>query len=187
MAIYEFEGRIPKIEKGSYVAPSAQVIGKVIIGRDCYIGHGAILRGDYGTIEIGDGTAIEEGVIIHARPGDMTKIGKRGTIGHGAMIHNAVIHDEAVIGMRAVISDFSEVGRGSIIGEMGLVKQGQKIPEKKIAVGLPVRIIGDVGDQHADMALWAKELYIDLAHRYPEGLKEITERVDLWSVPDRNS
>lgn len=169
MPIYSFEGRQPTIATTAYVSPTAQIIGRVKVGEDCYIGHGAILRGDYGSIEIGDGTAVEEGVIIHARPEDWTRIGTRVTIGHGAMIHNATIRDEAVIGMRAVISDFSEVGVGAIIGEMGLVRNRQKIPSGKIAFGLPVKVVGDVDERHADMTVWAKDLYIDLARRYLSG------------------
>jgi phenylacetic acid degradation protein len=144
MPIYAFEGRLPQIDPSAYVSPTATVIGNVIVGARCYIGHGAILRGDYGSIEVGAETAIEEGVIIHARPDDWTRVGRRVTLGHGAMVHNATIHDRAVIGMRAVVSDFSEVGEGALIGEMGLVKNGQKIPADKVAVGVPVRVIGDV-------------------------------------------
>jgi carbonic anhydrase/acetyltransferase-like protein (isoleucine patch superfamily) len=173
MTIYAFEGKKPRIGSGAYVAPSAQVIGEVVIGKECYVGHGAILRGDYGRIEIGEGTAVEEGVIVHARPDDETLIGSRVTLGHGAMVHNAVIEDGAVIGMRATVSDFSRVGAGAIIGEMGLVKQHQEIPPRKIAVGIPVRVLGDVTEKNSDMAVWAKELYIDLAKRYPAGLVEI--------------
>ena len=174
MSLYSFEERQPEINQGAYVSPSAIVIGEVIIGRDCYIGHGAILRGDYGTIKIGDGTAIEEGVIIHARPGDTTWIGKRVTVGHGAMIHNATIRDEAVIGMRSTVSDYSEVGEWAIVGEMALIKNSQKIPPQKIAVGVPARIAGEVTDGHRQVWNMGKEIYIDLAHRYPEGMKEIS-------------
>jgi carbonic anhydrase/acetyltransferase-like protein (isoleucine patch superfamily) len=171
--IYEFEGKGPDIAPTAYLAPSAQVIGDVSIGADCYVGHGAILRGDYGRVEVGEATAVEEGVIIHARPDDVTRIGRRVTLGHGAMVHNATIHDEAVIGMRAVVSDFSDVGAGAIVGEMTLVKQRQVIPARKVAVGVPARVVGDVDPRHADMTTWAKELYVDLARRYPEGLKRI--------------
>jgi len=169
MPIYSFEGREPTIDATAYVSPTATVIGRVHIGARCYIGHGAILRGDYGSIEIGDETAIEEGVIVHARPEDCTHIGRRVTLGHGAMVHNATIRDGAVIGMRAVVSDFSEVGEGAIVGEMGLCRNGQKIPAGKVAVGVPVRVIGDVSGHHRDMAVWAKDLYVDLAARYVSG------------------
>jgi carbonic anhydrase/acetyltransferase-like protein (isoleucine patch superfamily) len=173
MPLYEFEGRRPTIEASAYVAPTAIVIGEVRIGALCYVGHGAILRGDYGTIEIGDGSAIEEGVIVHARPRNRTAIGARVTVGHGAMIHNAVLEDEAVIGMRATITDDALVGEGAIVGEAALVKHAQRIPPWKIAVGVPARIAGPVRDEQRERWAWAKELYMDLARRYPEGLVEI--------------
>jgi tRNA-Thr(GGU) m(6)t(6)A37 methyltransferase TsaA len=169
MPIYAFEERRPTIAATAYLAPSALIIGRVIIGERCYIGHGVILRGDYGTIEIGEETAVEEGVIVHARPSDFTRIGRRVTLGHGAMVHNAVIHDGAVIGMRAVVSDYSEVGEGAIVGELGLVKNGQKVPPRKVAVGVPVRVLGDVDERHRAMTHWAKDLYVDLAARYAGG------------------
>ena len=173
MPIYEFEGRAPTIHESAYVAPSAIVIGEVIVGAGCYVGHGAILRGDYGTIEIGAGTAIEEGVIVHARPGDKTVIGERVTVGHGAMIHNAVIEEEAVIGMRSTVTDYARVGRGAIVGEMALVKATQEIPPEQVAVGVPARVVGPVKEHQRAMWTMGKELYIDLARRYPEGMKEI--------------
>lgn len=110
MAIYQFEGRKPRVAQGTFVAESASVIGDVQIGKDAYIGHGVILRGDYGSIIIGEGTAVEEGVIVHARPNDRTVFGSHVTVGHGAIVHNAQIKDYAVIGMRATISDYSIVG-----------------------------------------------------------------------------
>ena len=169
MGIFSFEGKKPDIDASAYVSPTAMMVGRVTIGQRCYIGHGAILRGDYGCIEIGDETAIEEGVIIHARPSDWTRIGRRVTVGHGAMIHNAVIHDGAVIGMRAVVSDFSEVGAGAIVGEMGLVKNGQQVPPASVAVGIPVKVVGEVEEKHRAMTHWAKDLYADLAERYAGG------------------
>jgi tRNA-Thr(GGU) m(6)t(6)A37 methyltransferase TsaA len=175
MTLYEFEGRRPRVHETAYVAPSAQVIGDVDIGADCYVGHGAILRGDYGRIEVGAGTAIEEGAIVHARPDDVTVFGARVTLGHGAMVHNATIRADAVIGMRATVSDFSVVEEGALIGEMGLVKQHQVVPAGKVAVGIPVRVVGDVTEKNRDMTVWAKELYVDLAHRYPSGLREIPD------------
>ena len=76
--LYKFDGKQPIIEADTYVSELASVIGDVVIGHNCYIGHGVILRGDYGRIEIGDGTAVEEGVIVHAPPGDTNQIGNKG-------------------------------------------------------------------------------------------------------------
>ena len=175
MALYQFEERKPRIAEGTFIAESALVIGDVQIGKDSYIGHGVILRGDYGTILVGDGTAIEEGVIVHARPNDRTLFGNCVTVGHGAMIHNARIKDYAVIGMRATISDYSVVGEWTIIGEMGLVKNNQNVPDGVVAVGVPVEVIGKVDKKQKEFWGYGKKLYVEMAHRYttPGAFKRI--------------
>ena len=103
--LYEFDGRQPVVGETSYVSDTARVIGDVLIGDHCYIGHGAILRGDYGRIEIGNGTAVEEGAIVHAPPADLNRIGQKVTIGHGAVVHGKHVGDCAVIGMGAILSN----------------------------------------------------------------------------------
>jgi carbonic anhydrase/acetyltransferase-like protein (isoleucine patch superfamily) len=173
MPIYEFEGRRPTIAPSAYVASTAVIIGEVIIGGSCYVGHGAILRGDYGRIEVGDGTAVEEGVIVHARPGGAAVFGARVTLGHGAMIHNATVEAEAVIGMRATVSNDAVVGRGAIVGEAALVKNGQRVSPDSVAVGVPCRVIGPVSAESRERWARGKELYIGLAGRYPAGLVRI--------------
>jgi len=110
MALYTFEGNYPAIDPAAWIAPSADIIGDVQIGPKCYIGWGVVLRGDHGTIIIEEGSAIEEGVIIHNSPDFTTRIGPEVTIGHGAMLHNATVEAFAVIGMRAVLSNHSKIG-----------------------------------------------------------------------------
>ncbi|MBQ2733011.1 MAG: gamma carbonic anhydrase family protein, partial [Clostridia bacterium] len=116
--IYSFDGHTPKIAENAYVSETATVIGDVEIGAGAYIGHGSILRGDYGRIEIGEETAIEEGVIVHSPPNGLCKIGKRVTIGHGAIIHSKELESYVVIGMGAITS------LGSVIGEYSIVAEG---------------------------------------------------------------
>ncbi len=173
--IYEFEGKRPKIGKGSYVAESAVIIGDVNIGERCFIAPGAVLRGDYGSIVIGDGTAIEDNVVVHARPGETTVIGKRVTIGHGAIIHTPKIDDWAVIGMGAIVSDFAEVGRWAAVGEGAVVKNNQKIPEERIAVGVPAKVLDrKISEEYKRQWTEFKKIYEGLAEkRYPEGLRKI--------------
>lgn len=166
MALYQFEEHKPQVAPGAFIAESALVIGDVQIGKDAYIGHGVILRGDYGKIIVGEGTAVEEGVIVHARPNDKTIFGKFVTVGHGSMIHNAQIRDYAVIGMRATISDYSVVGEWTIIGEMGLVKNNQHVPDGVVAVGVPVRVAGKVDNKQKEFWSYGKKLYVEMAHRY---------------------
>lgn len=175
MPIFEFQKRRPTIGKDVWIAPTAEIIGDVQIGDGCYIGFGAILRGDYGTITIGAESAIEEGVIIHARPGDKTVIGKRVTVGHMAMIHNATIKDYALIGMQALISDFAVVGEWSLIGEKGLVTRNQVVPDYKIYVGVPAREKGDIQEKNKTEWGLAKQLYADLVKEYLTSFREIKD------------
>lgn len=175
MAIYEFEGRVPAVGDRTYVSHSAAVIGKVAIGSLCYVAPGAVVKGDYGEVSIGDGTSIQDNVIVHARPGEKTTIGKNVTLGHGCIIHNATVKDEAVIGMGAIVSDYAVVGRWAIVGEGTVVTQGFQVPDEKIAVGVPAKVISDVQQRHKDELSRFKAIYRDLAARYPTGLKLIRD------------
>jgi len=161
-----FRNRQPQIGKDTYVSKYAILIGDVRIGDNCYIGHGAILRGDYGCIEIDSGTAVEEGVIMHAPPGETCRVGNKVTIGHGAIIHSSYIGDMAVIGMGTVLSIFAEVGEGAIIAEGSTVKMGQKIPPGIVARGNPAKVVRNVEDKDRKFWDWGKQLYIDLAKEY---------------------
>lgn len=172
--IYRFDGKEPKVGQGTYVSETAIVIGDVQIGSDCYIGHGAILRGDYGRIEIGDETAIEEGVIIHAPPDDVCSIGSGVIIGHGAVIHSKRIGDGALIGMGAILSIRSEIGNGSTVAEGAIVKFSQQIGDYIMAAGNPARRIRDINQKDRDWWSYSKKLYVDLAHKYLRlGIEEI--------------
>lgn len=170
--LYAFDGKSPEIGKETYVSEQALVIGDVKIGDNCYIGHGAILRGDYGSIFIGPGTAVEEGTIIHAPPHETSLIGERVTIGHGAIIHSAKIGDFSVIGMRAVLSIRSEVGTNTIVAEGAVVKMRQVIPDGVVAGGNPAKVLRKITKKDTDYWEWGKQLYIDLAKKYLAGAME---------------
>ena len=172
--LFRFDGKEPVIGPGTYISETALVIGDVKIGSDCYIGHGAILRADYGRIEIGDGTAVEEGVIIHAPPEDVCSIGDGVIIGHGAIIHAKSIGNWAAIGMGAILSIRSEVAGKSIVAEGAIVKQKQKIPESVMAAGNPAKKIRQVSQTEDKHWEWARKLYRDLAHKYCDlGMEKI--------------
>ena len=169
--ISTFEGKTPQIGEGTYVHPSADVLGDVQIGTCCWIGPGARIRGDYGRIVIGDNTSVEDNCVIHARPDEQTTIGDWVTVGHGSIIHNATVRDYAIIGMGAIVSDWAVVGEWAVVAEGATVKQHQQIPPGRIAVGTPARLAEKpVADDFK--ARWAefKKVYVDLARRYPQGL-----------------
>ena len=172
MAIWEFEGKRPVIGKGTFVPETADIIGDVVIGEDCFIGVGARLRGDYGAIRIGDRTSVQENVVIHSRDQGETVIGSNVQLGHGCILHNATVRNNAVVGVGAILTDFSVVGDWAIVGE-GAVVRGE-VPDGKIAVGIPAKVIGEVQEKHRQEWVYYKSKYAELARdRYPRGFKKL--------------
>ena len=170
--IFEFNGYRPVINESSFIHPLACVTGNVIIGKNVYIGPGAALRGDWGEIIIEDGCNVQENCTIHMFPG-ITVILKEGAhIGHGAIIHGAQIGINVLVGMNAVVMDHVIVGNNSIIGSLAFVPEGMNIPERKIVVGNPAKIIKDVSDEMVDWKTKGTALYQQLPGELYKSLKE---------------
>ena len=173
MTLYRFEGKRPKIGKETYIAESADIIGDVVIGNNCYIGPGARIKGDYGSIRIGNETSIQENCILHARPDEICLVGNQVTVGHGAILHTCTVQDGAIIGMGAIVSDWAIVGKDALVAEGAVVRQSQQIPEGNVAAGVPAKVIGPVSQRVKSEWPMYKTVYIDLARRYKKGLKKI--------------
>jgi carbonic anhydrase/acetyltransferase-like protein (isoleucine patch superfamily) len=174
---YSFDGRVPSVGDGTYVSETAQVIGDVRIGKNCYVGHGAILRGDYGTIKIGNEAVIEEGVVIHAPPDEHCTIGNRVVVGHGAVVHARSIGDSAMIGMGAILSIRSGIGSRSIIAEGAVVKRAQQVPSSVVMAGNPSQKVREIIQADRDNEDMSIELYTNLAERYLEvGMKKVNPK-----------
>ena len=149
--IYAFNGYRPVIHPSSFIHPQACVTGNVIIGKNVYVGPGAAIRGDWGQIVIEDGCNVQENCTIHMFPGVTVTLQEAAHIGHGAIVHGAQVGRNVLVGMNAVLMDNAEIGEGCIIGALTFVPADMKIPERKIVVGNPGKIIKDVSD---DMLAW---------------------------------
>lgn len=145
--VYAFKGFIPVVHPSSFIHPQAIVTGNVIIGKDCYIGPGAALRGDWGGIVLEDGCNVQENCTIHMFPGVTVHLEASAHIGHGAIVHGGRIGRNAMIGMNAVIMDDAEIGAESIVGALSFVNAGMKIPPRSLVVGNPAKIIKEVSDE----------------------------------------
>jgi len=171
MPLYEIDNKRPVVGEGTWIAPSAEIIGDVEIGRSCFIGFGAIIRGDFGRIVIGSGTLVEENVVIHS--GSRVEIGTGVIIGHMVMIHDAIIRDHALVGMKSMICDGSSIGEWAIVAEQSLVKKNQVIPPNKIYAGSPAREMADVRERHRSNLIVGLQAYADLIKHYHETFKRI--------------
>lgn len=162
--IYEFNGYKPVIHKTAFVHPQAVVTGNVIIGRDVYIGPGAALRGDWGEIIIEDGCNVQENCTLHMFPGKSVVLHESAHIGHGAIIHGALIGRNSMIGMNSVLMDDVVIGEECIVGALAFVKAGTIFESRSLIVGNPAKIIKMVSDE---MIAW-KTMGTKLYQRLPE-------------------
>ena len=142
------------VHETAFVHPQAAVTGNVRIGKNCYIGPGAALRGDWGRIIIEDGCNVQENCTIHMFPGVTVLLKEGAHIGHGAIVHGATIGRNCLVGMNAVIMDNVQLGDESIVGALSFIKEGQIIPARSLVVGNPGKIIKQVSDE---MIAWKKE------------------------------
>src|ERR1043165_8359897 len=159
---YAFKGFIPVVHPSSFVHPQAAVTGNVIIGRDCYIGPGAALRGDWGGIVLEAGCNVQENCTVHMFPGITIRLHEAAHIGHGAIIHGATIGRNVLVGMNAVVMDEAEIGDESIIGALAFIPAGAKIPPRSLVVGNPGKIIKQVSDEMIDWKTKGTRLYQQL-------------------------
>ncbi len=157
--IYSFQGYIPVIHESSFIHPQATVTGNVNIGKNVYIGPGAAIRGDWGEIIIEDGCNVQENCTIHMFPGITITLKAGAHIGHGAIIHGAQIGKNVLVGMNSVIMDKANIGDNCIIGALTFIPEGMQIPDRKVVVGSPAKIIKDVSDEMIGWKTKGTQLY----------------------------
>ena len=156
----------PQIDPTAYVSPQAVVIGDVRLAARTSIWPTAVLRGDINFIEIGEGSNIQDGSIVHLADDLPVRVGKLVTVGHRAVLHACVVEDECLIGMGATILDGAVIGKGSIIGSHALVTKGTQIPPGSMVMGMPAKVVRPLRPEEiAGIRVWANH-YIDLAPIY---------------------
>jgi carbonic anhydrase/acetyltransferase-like protein (isoleucine patch superfamily) len=159
---------MPKIHYSSYVAPSAIIIGDVTIGANCGVFPHAVIRGDEGSIVIGDGSNIQDCCVLHTDMEHEISIGKNVTIGHAAVIHGAVIEDDCLIGIHATVLNGAHIQRCSIIGACALVTEKMVVPQDSLVLGVPGKVIKQ--DPHyIDVIRRNAEAYQNLARKHKQG------------------
>ena len=157
--IYEFNGYKPVIHESSYIHDNAVITGNVIIGKNVYVGPGAAIRGDWGEIIIEDGCNVQENCTIHMFPGVTVWLKEAAHIGHGAIIHGATIGKNVLVGMNVVVMDNVIIGDNCIIGALCFVPADMQIPERKIVMGNPAKVIKDVSDEMIAWKTKGTQLY----------------------------
>ena len=166
MSIYRFENKIPKIAKSSYVHPRAVIIGDVEIADDCFIGAGAVLRGDFGKITIGRGTSIQENCVIHVGGEEKVSIDGNVIIAHGAILHDVKIKSYVLVGMGSILMTGVFCEDHIMIAAGSIVKENFHIPSDVVVAGNPARIVKPLSDDQRKRIHQGVRTYQQLVRRY---------------------
>ena len=175
MPLYALDDRTPTLPADDryWVAPDANVIGKVILGEEVGIWFGATLRGDNEPIIVGARSNIQEGTVVHTDPGKPVIIGEGCTIGHGAIIHGCTIGNNSLIGMGATVLNGAVIGNNCLVGAKALVTEGKVFPDNSLIVGSPAKAIRTLDADAVEGLKKSAESYVRNWQRFKRGLKAI--------------
>jgi len=175
MTIYSLGGHAPTLPSTDdfWVAPDANLIGKVVLQVGSSVWFGATLRGDNELIFVGAGSNIQENCVLHTDPGFALTIGKNCTIGHKAMLHGCTIGSNSLIGMGATVLNGARIGKNCLIGAGALITEGKVIPDGSLVMGAPGKVVREL-DQTAIQALTASALhYQENMRRFRDDLQVV--------------
>jgi len=168
--IYALDGVTPEIAEDSWVAPDANVIGRVVLEAGASVWFGATLRGDNEEIRVGQGSNVQENCVFHTDMGFPMVIGRDCTIGHKAMLHGCTIGDGSLVGMGATILNGAVIGKGCLIGAGALVAEGKVIPDGSLVMGMPGKVVRDLDAAAQDRLLASAAHYRERMRRFRAGL-----------------
>ncbi|MDT0308095.1 gamma carbonic anhydrase family protein [Streptomyces sp. DSM 44917] len=165
-----FEGREPRIHPGAWVAPNATVVGDVSLADEASLWYTAVARADAERIEIGGGTNVQDGCVLHADPGFPALIGAGVSIGHRAVVHGCTVEDDVLIGMGSVLLNGSHVGAGSLIAAGTVLLEGFRVPPGSLVAGVPGKVRRPLTEEELAVLRLNAEHYRDLARRHAAAL-----------------
>jgi len=166
MSLYKFEDKFPKIVKTSYIHPQAEIIGDVEIAGGCFVGAGAVLRGDFGKIKVGRGTSIQDNCVIHVGVERTVSIGSHVIIAHGAILHDVTIKSHVLVGMGSILMEGTFCEDYIIIAAGSIVKENFHVPPNVLVAGNPARIIKPLSEDQKKQISRGGKTYQDLVKRY---------------------
>jgi carbonic anhydrase/acetyltransferase-like protein (isoleucine patch superfamily) len=171
MPLYSFEGKSPRIDPTAFVAPTATLIGEVIVEAGASVWYGAVLRADYAPVIIHTGANVQDGSILHGPPDTPTEVGARATVAHLCVVHGAWLGEECLIANGCTVLDGARVGARTLVAAHSLVAAGADIPDDVLAAGAPAQVKRPLPGTNAEF--WVKMnpgAYADLSRRHASGV-----------------
>lgn len=172
--LYKLGEESPRLDgDGHYVAPNAAVIGRVTLRARSSVWFSCVLRGDTDPIEVGEGSNIQDGTVIHADPGYPVHVGANVTVGHNAMLHGCRVGDGSLIGIGAVVLNGARIGRGCLVGAGALVTEGTEIPDGSLVLGSPAKVKKTLSPEQQLALAHNADHYVGNAKRFSEDLEAL--------------
>ncbi len=168
--LYALNENTPEIDPSAWVAETAVVIGKVRLAQDSSVWFGAVLRGDNELIQIGVGSNVQDGAVMHTDMGYPLTLGQHVTVGHNAMLHGCSVGNGSLIGINAVILNGAIIGKNCIIGANTLIAEGKEIPDNSLVVGSPGKVVKQLTEQQVTQLKLNAIHYVENAKRYQQSL-----------------
>lgn len=173
MTLYALDGIEPQIAEDTWIAPDANLIGRIVVEETASVWFCATLRGDNETITVGAGSNIQENCVLHTDMGYPLTIGKGCTIGHKVMLHGCIIGDNSLIGMGATILNGAKIGKNCLIGAGALITEGKEIPDGSLVMGVPGKVVRDLDDAAIEGLRKSALGYQANMRRFRDGLKAL--------------
>jgi carbonic anhydrase/acetyltransferase-like protein (isoleucine patch superfamily) len=167
------DSRLPVLGTGAWVAPSADLIGDVVLGEEASVWFGAVIRADNTVIAVGARSNVQEGAMLHSDPDTPLSVGQDCTIGHHAILHGCTIGNGVLIGMGAVVLNRAVIGNGCIVGAGALVTEGKVFEPGQLIVGSPARAVRALDDAARAGLLASAAHYVDRARTFARGLRRV--------------
>ncbi|KAA9154936.1 gamma carbonic anhydrase family protein [Amycolatopsis acidicola] len=172
MPLYSFEGVSPTVHPEAWIAPTATLIGDVVVEKGASVWYGAVIRADYGRIVIGEGANIQDNSVIHSGT-EPTEIGRNVTVGHLCLVHDCTVGEQALIGNGSTVLDRSDIGARAMIAAGSTVTPNTQVPAEHMAMGSPAKKIVPLSDSARGWVDYNAALYQELSQRHAKGTKPV--------------
>jgi len=169
--MFSFEGKTPQVDPSAFVAPTATLIGDVVVEAGASVWYGAIIRADYAPVIVRAGANVQDGAVLHGPPGEPTEVGPGATVAHNAVVHGAVLEEECLVANGAIVLDGARIGARSLIAAGSVVASGEQIPGGVLAAGSPAKVKRPIEGTPSEF--WVKAnpgAYQELARRHVAGV-----------------
>lgn len=172
MPLFAFEGKEPVVHETAFVAPTASIVGEVVIEEGASVWYGAVIRADFSAVIIRKGANVQDGAVLHGPPGEVTEVGPGATVAHNCVVHGAKLGAECLVANGAIVLDGAKIGAGSLVAAGAVVPSGMEIPEGVLAAGVPAQVKREIAGTQSEF--WVKmnpSAYADLAQRHRAGVR----------------